>query len=337
MAENKKSFILYTDLIHTVSKLPNEKAGELFKHILEYVNDNDPQTDDLLLQISFEPIKQQLKRDLQKWDGELTKKSEGGALGNLKRWNIDLYNQVINNEIDLQNAINIASSRRASHTDDIPSHTIASVAVNDSVTVNVNETIKSILVDKMENLSSFISKFNLVRKSNFKATSEKLANALNARLKEKYTIEQIISATRNAMREKYHIENKYRHLTPEFMLRQDKLEKYLDQVSAPEEQHLGFYKGKPILESNGRRFIHIGEGVEYVYPPKPDTTGWTEEEKYNYFTCDRYDGYWSDLYKKAMDSQMNTTEKEKRGIYKWFYNQETLRFKEANHRNVRTS
>ena len=41
MAENKKSFVLYTDLIHTVSKMPNDKAGELFKHILMYVNDEN--------------------------------------------------------------------------------------------------------------------------------------------------------------------------------------------------------------------------------------------------------------------------------------------------------
>lgn len=141
MAENKKSFILYADLIHTVSKLPNEKAGELFKHILDYVNDKNPHTDDLIIQISFEPIKQQLKRDLQKWEGELSKKSEGGALGNLKRWNVDLYNKVVSKELNLNKAIKIASSRSVSHTDGIPSHTIASVAVNvnDNVTVNVND------------------------------------------------------------------------------------------------------------------------------------------------------------------------------------------------------
>ena len=34
MATNKKSFVLYTDIIETVKQLDNEKAGELFKHIL---------------------------------------------------------------------------------------------------------------------------------------------------------------------------------------------------------------------------------------------------------------------------------------------------------------
>ena len=61
MAKDKKSFLLYCDIIHTVEKMPTEKAGELFKHILQYVNDQNPKTDDLIVQLVFEPIKQQLK------------------------------------------------------------------------------------------------------------------------------------------------------------------------------------------------------------------------------------------------------------------------------------
>ena len=81
MAENKKSFILYADLIHTVEKLPDDKAGELFKHILRYVNDQNPVTPDLLIEVTFEPIKQQLKRDLKKWVGYIEKQRENGSLG----------------------------------------------------------------------------------------------------------------------------------------------------------------------------------------------------------------------------------------------------------------
>lgn len=86
MAENKKGFILYCDLIHTVSELPDEIAGKLFKHVLSYVNDENPQTTDLLLKIAFEPIKQQLKRDLKGWEKTLNKKSDGGKKGMESRW-----------------------------------------------------------------------------------------------------------------------------------------------------------------------------------------------------------------------------------------------------------
>lgn len=81
MAENKKSFILYADLIATVSKLNDEQSGKLFKIILEYVNDLEPETDDLLLEIAFEPIKQQLKRDLKRWEKFREKQSYNGKKG----------------------------------------------------------------------------------------------------------------------------------------------------------------------------------------------------------------------------------------------------------------
>ena len=83
MAENKKSFLLYCDLIHTVSKMPDEKAGQLLKHILAYVNDLNPTTDDLIIQLTFEPIKQSLKRDLEKYERIKAKNTENALL----RWN----------------------------------------------------------------------------------------------------------------------------------------------------------------------------------------------------------------------------------------------------------
>jgi len=81
MAENKKSFVLYADLLHTVQKLPDEKAGVLLKTILEYVNDLNPKVDDILVDLVFEPIKQQLKRDLKKYDSFREKQSLNGKLG----------------------------------------------------------------------------------------------------------------------------------------------------------------------------------------------------------------------------------------------------------------
>lgn len=143
MAKGKKSFILYADLLPAVKKMPNDKAGELFKLILSYVNDENPTTDDLLVDVMFENIKQQLKRDLKKYEVAKENKANGGRLGNLKRWNLDLYEGVINNKITLEEAEKIATSRKVSHTDKEVSHTdsnlshtIASVAVNDSVSVS---------------------------------------------------------------------------------------------------------------------------------------------------------------------------------------------------------
>lgn len=80
MADNKKSFLLYADLIHTVKKLPDGNAGTLFKLILEYVNDLNPNVDsyDILTQVTFEPIKLQLKRDLKRWEEKQIQRIEAG-------------------------------------------------------------------------------------------------------------------------------------------------------------------------------------------------------------------------------------------------------------------
>ena len=85
MAENKKGFILYADLLHTVEYLTAEQSGLLFRHILEYVNDKKPETENVIINLAFEPIKQQLKRDLKHWESIRKKRSEAGIASARKR------------------------------------------------------------------------------------------------------------------------------------------------------------------------------------------------------------------------------------------------------------
>ena len=81
MAENKKAFVLYTDIIETVKQLDDLKAGELFKHILRYVNDENPKTDDPIINLVFTPIKLQLKRDLKKYEQRAERSRINGSKG----------------------------------------------------------------------------------------------------------------------------------------------------------------------------------------------------------------------------------------------------------------
>jgi hypothetical protein len=91
MADDKKGFILYADLLTVVEKLVlkdrlnnTNYAGELFYHVLQYVNDLNPIPIDFIIEMSFEPIKLQLKRDLVKWERTIIEKSKAGHLGGLK-------------------------------------------------------------------------------------------------------------------------------------------------------------------------------------------------------------------------------------------------------------
>lgn len=82
--EEKKSFILYCDMIHTIELLPDETAGKFLKHLLRYVNDKKPEASDALVKIAFAPIEQQLKRDLEIWRKKKKKNTENGQLGGIK-------------------------------------------------------------------------------------------------------------------------------------------------------------------------------------------------------------------------------------------------------------
>ena len=81
MAKEKKSFILYADQQGVFNQLPDDIAGRLIKHIFAYVNDEQPVTDELIINIAFEPIKQCLKRDLCRWKEYLDKQSVNGKKG----------------------------------------------------------------------------------------------------------------------------------------------------------------------------------------------------------------------------------------------------------------
>ena len=85
MAKDKKSVLLYCDLIHTVEKLSDQNAGLLIKHFLRYVNDINPTPPNDLIDLVFEPIKQQLKRDLKEWEKTKEGYSKGGKASAEKR------------------------------------------------------------------------------------------------------------------------------------------------------------------------------------------------------------------------------------------------------------
>lgn len=154
MAENKKGFLLYANYMGTINQLPDEVAGRLFKHIFAYVNDLNPKSEELLLNVVFEPIKNHLKDDLEKYILGKHDKSLSGRIGNLKRWHKDLYDDFAIDKLTLIEAELIAQNRKVSHRDNSPSQTVANIAVidivkdkvivngNAKVIVNAKETFK---------------------------------------------------------------------------------------------------------------------------------------------------------------------------------------------------
>ena len=196
MAKDKKSFILYVDQKDLWNKLPDEIAGKLIKHIYSYVSDENPTSNDLIVEIAFEPIKQQLKRDLKLFEEKRVKRSEAGMAGANKRW------QPIAKD-----------SKRIND--------IAKIAVN----VNVNDNV----IDNID----YQALLEFVNKSfgrNFKLINDKIQRSYKARLKDGYKKEDIINAIKNCKENPYHKENNYQYCTPEFFSRAETLDKYADRT-----------------------------------------------------------------------------------------------------------
>lgn len=141
MAENKKGFILYANYIGTIKQLPDDVAGRLLKHIFSYVNDENPVSDELLLNVVFEQIKNHLKADLEKYILGKHDKSLSGRIGNLKRWHKDLYDEFVSEKITLEQAENIGKNRTISHSDNSQSQPIAEIAVKAIEIATVNATV----------------------------------------------------------------------------------------------------------------------------------------------------------------------------------------------------
>jgi len=81
MAEGKKIVNIYTEWIEIFEALNDENAGKLIKHFFRYVNDLDHELNNELLNMAFIPIKQQLKRDLKKWESMCYKNKQNGLKG----------------------------------------------------------------------------------------------------------------------------------------------------------------------------------------------------------------------------------------------------------------
>ena len=150
MATDKKSVLIYCNWESTFDKLSDEEAGRLFKHLFNYVNDRNPTPPDRITELVFEPIKAVLKEDLKKWDYRVDERSNSGKIGNLKRWNNDLYQLVTTNKISLESALVIASERKVSlkshsdNSDTVATKNIANVAVNVNDNVNDNDNVNEI-------------------------------------------------------------------------------------------------------------------------------------------------------------------------------------------------
>jgi len=137
--KGKKSFVAYTDWKEMFEELPDEDAGKLIKHIFRYVNDENPETDSLLVRALFAQIKTTLKRDLDKWDNLRRQRSEAGKASAASRKG---KSTLVNEKKQKPTVVN-ENSRTST----------VRVSVSDSVNVNVKESVNTRAFQFLENKS----------------------------------------------------------------------------------------------------------------------------------------------------------------------------------------
>ena len=132
----KDSFILYTEQKEVIDKLTDEQAGKLIKAIYEYVEtDKMPQLDSLL-EIIIIPFKQNIDRNIDKWEQIKQKRSEAGKIGA----------EIKKQKQAKQANANFAKSKEANQ------------AVNVNVNENVNDNVN--VKDKKIHFADYVTMTN---------------------------------------------------------------------------------------------------------------------------------------------------------------------------------
>lgn len=134
----KDSFILYTEQKEVIDKLTDEQAGKLIKAIYEYVEtDKMPQLDSLL-EIVIIPFKQNIDRNIDKWEQIKQKRSEAGKIGA----------EIKKQKQAKQANVNFAKSKETNQ----------AVNVNENVNVNDNDNVN--VKDKKIHFADYVSMTN---------------------------------------------------------------------------------------------------------------------------------------------------------------------------------
>jgi uncharacterized phage protein (TIGR02220 family) len=211
MAENKKSFVAYSDWHGMFKALPDEVAGKLIKHVFSYVNDENPSSEDFIINALFEQIKATLKRDLVKWDSQREQRSLAGKKSaELRSTKSNERSTVVNENV-----------RKAT------------VSVSDSV----NDSVINNKADKID-FDALILFINKTFGRSFKKVSPTVKAKYNARLKDGYTKEDFKTAMTNCSKLQFHIDNNFQYCTPEYFSRSEVIDKYSNVTEQEPEKEL---------------------------------------------------------------------------------------------------
>ena len=212
----KNSFILYKDQRELFETLSNKDCKELLMAIFDFPNQKELSP---FVNVAFISIKNQLLRDTEKWDNEITKRSEAGKKGMASRWGkkrITKHNSVISVITPITNI-----------TDNV------NVNVNDNVNIKTNSGATP---ESLECANRYLVKWNEVYGTQYTSTKQ-IVKPLTEWLKE-HPIEKILEAIGNIKNDPYW---KKENVEPIWLLR------FKDPKGEPVDRIEKFFNTKSII------------------------------------------------------------------------------------------
>lgn len=132
----KESFIFYKSWYDATRDLPGEVRLEVYEAAIMYATERKLPELKPMANLAFKFMKNDIDRNIEKYDEVKEQRSIAGEKGNLKRWHPELYDEVEKGNMSIEQA-----KRKATKKDNVyrkPIAKIANVAVNDNVNVNDN-------------------------------------------------------------------------------------------------------------------------------------------------------------------------------------------------------
>ena len=155
----KDSFVFYRDWLNVMEQLPAEIQLELYQAVAQYALNGKTPTLSPMAKIAFGFIQQSLDRDQSKYEKIVETNKLKGRLGNLKRYYPDIHQRMVDGELSLEEAEQLATAIKTSpNKNKTPSATTRSPNDNDNVNDNDNDNDNDNVNDNDNDLSFFLKK-----------------------------------------------------------------------------------------------------------------------------------------------------------------------------------
>lgn len=223
----KDSFVLYNELIDTVSLMPDEDAGILFKMILNYANGNKldeyvtNESDSAMVAFTF--VQRQLDRCAEKYEQTLQARSRAGKKGMEKRWGTD-NTDITNDNKPITN----------------DNKDITKITVPVPVPVPVNEDIspKGDIIEQARppiesDIDEIIDYLNAATSSKFSKSTDATRKAIRARLKAGATVDDFHKVIDHKVEKWGNDERMREYLRPQTLFAPSHFESYLNEANRP--------------------------------------------------------------------------------------------------------